>query len=235
MDFFPFSSPPADAPERVRIKICGITNATDGALAIAAGADAIGLNFHPGSPRRLDLAQDVDWVRVLAGMISRVGVFVNPTRQEIDGLRTAGLIDAGQLHGDETPEFCRELAAANFPFAKGLRVRDDADLADPDRFGTCWLLLDAFHPGAYGGTGQTLDWALARRFVEESTKNGRRVILSGGLTPENVAAAVRQVRPYGVDVASGVEVRGQPRRKDAGRLRDFCAAVRGAFTEKNDV
>ena len=133
-----------------------------------------------------------------------------------------------QLHGDEDEAFCASLAEAGIPFGKAIRVRDAESLRGPARFHTPDLVLDAFRPGVYGGTGHTLDWTLAAGFAAAERAPGRRTILSGGLHPGNVAEAIRQVRPFGVDVASGVEGAAGPRRKDPARLRDFLAAVRAA-------
>ncbi len=209
-------------PARTRIKICGLTHPADAALAVELGADALGLNFYPRSPRCLDPARDVAWLRALPAAVRRVAVVVNATRAEIDRLLGEGLADAVQLHGDEDAAFCHELRAANVPFIKAIRVRDETALLDPARFGTPHLLLDAFHPGAYGGTGQAMDWTLAARFAARHP----RTILAGGLHAGNVADAIRAVRPRAVDVASGVEGDAGARRKDAGKLRAFFAAVR---------
>ena len=210
----------------MRVKICGVTHPDDAELAVALGADALGLNFYPGSPRCLDAARDADWLRALAGVVRRVAVVVNAPRTEIDRLLGDGLVDAVQLHGDEDTAFCGALAAAGVPFAKALRVRGEEDLRSAGTFGTPWIVLDAYDPHAYGGTGQTTDWMLAARAVREGVTGGWQVILSGGLRPENVADAVRLVRPFGVDVASGVEKKDDRRRKNPARLRAFFSEVR---------
>ena len=214
-----------DAPAgHTRVKICGITHPDDAALAVGLGADALGVNFYAGSPRCLDLARDEVWLRELPGGVSRIAVVVNAPLTLIERLLREGIVDAVQLHGDEDETFCHALLAAGLPFIKAIRVRDEESVAAPERFGTDHLLLDAYRPDAYGGTGHTLDWALAARFAAAH----RRTILSGGLRPENIAGAVRQVRPFAVDVASGVEGGAGPRRKDRARLRDLFAAVRAA-------
>lgn len=216
--------PGAAAPLRTRVKICGLTHPADAALAVELGADALGLNFYPRSVRCLDPVRDRDWLRALPPGVPRVAVVVNATRDEIDRLLGEGLADAVQLHGDEDAAFCQALRARGVPFIKAFRARDEAVLARAGEFGTNQLLLDAFQPGVYGGTGHTVDWALAARFVARH----RLTLLAGGLVPGNVADAIRQVRPYGVDVASGVEGASGPRRKDAETLRAFFAAVRAA-------
>ena len=219
---------PVSEPGRMRVKICGVTHPDDAAEAVSLGADALGLNFYPGSPRCLDPMRDAGWLRSLAGTVQRVAVVVNAPRTEIDRLLGDGLVDAVQLHGDEDPAFCRSLASAGIPFAKALRVRGEESVRAAGTFGTSWIVLDAFEPGVYGGTGRTADWNLAARCVQEGEASGWGVILSGGLRPENVAEAIREVRPAGVDVASGVEKTQDRRRKDPARLRAFFAEIRAA-------
>jgi phosphoribosylanthranilate isomerase len=209
------------------IKICGITHPADAELAISLGADALGLNFYPKSARCLDLARDLGWLRALPASVPRIAVLVNPDRTEIDRLWAQGCFDAFQLHGDEDEAFCAALADSGIPFLKALRLRDDTSLALATDFHTPYLLLDSYHPGAYGGTGIAADWQLAAAVAARRRAARQWTWLSGGLQAENVAAAIRQVRPDGVDVASGVEGSAAPRRKDAARLKDFFAAARG--------
>ncbi len=211
----------------VQVKICGLTNEEDACAAIATGADALGFNFYPGSARALDPDRDFDWIRRLPRPIQRVAVAVNPDRALVDRLLATGAIDLIQLHGDESEAFCAELRAAGIPFVKAIRVRDAASLERLERFGSPAILLDAYRGDAFGGTGHRLDWTLARRLVDEGQYS---VILAGGLTPENVAEAIAEVRPAGVDVASGLERPGEPRRKDPARMAAFFAAVRQART-----
>ncbi len=228
-----FLSPESDhgsTPARVRVKICGVTHPEDAAAAVALGADALGMNFYPGSPRCLDPKHDGPWVRELAGAVSRVAVLVNPVRAEIDRLLAENLVDAVQLHGDEDPEFCRSLADAGISFAKALRVRGAESLRFAGEFHTRWLVLDAYDPKAYGGTGRTADWTLAARCVSVNEAGGCHVILSGGLGPGNVAEAIRRVRPFAVDVASGVERPDDRRRKDHGRMKTFLSEVQATNT-----
>ena len=206
------------------VKICGITHPADAELALELGAGALGLNFYPKSPRCLDVARDAGWLRGLPQAAPKIAVLVNPDRLLIDRLLGEGLVDAVQLHGDEDEMFCASLADSGISFIKAIRLRDESVLSGAARFHTAELLLDSYQPDAYGGTGQTADWLLAARFVA-SHRTTHRTLLSGGLNPENVARAIREVRPDGVDVASGVEGP-VPRRKDAGRLKEFFAAVR---------
>ena len=210
----------------VRVKICGITNPADAETAVELGADALGFNFYGQSTRYFD--GDTRWLRDLAPFVSRVAVLVNATSLEAAcRWREAGLVDAVQLHGDETPSFCQAVVARGTPIVRALRVRDEATLGQPERWGTRALLLDACRPGAYGGTGERLDWDLAARFV--AARPEFRVILSGGINPANVAEAVRRVRPFAVDVASGVEGPRDPRHKDLALVRDFIQAAKTAL------
>ena len=218
--------PDDDSSGRTRVKICGITHPADAALAAEFGADALGLNFYEKSPRALDLARDGGWLRALPAGLSRIAVLVNAPLALAERLVDEGIADAVQLHGDEDEAYCLRLKGARVPFIKAIRVRDASALQRPERFGTDHLLLDAFRPDAYGGTGHTLDWDLAARFAAEGRAAARRTILSGGLVPGNVAEAVTRVRPDAVDVASGVEGMEGPRRKDAERMRGFIVAVR---------
>jgi len=217
-----------EAASRLFVKICGLTHPADAELALELGADALGLNFYLKSPRCLDLVRDASWVRALPPATRKVAVLVNPDRALIDRLLGEGFADAIQLHGDEDEAFCRSLAESGIPFIKALRLRDDTILTAADRFPTAWFLLDSYRPDAYGGTGQPADWELAARFVDRARAT-HHTLLSGGLSPANVAQAIRQVRPDGVDVASGVEGAAGPRRKDAARLREFFAAIRADY------
>ncbi len=209
-------------PNRVRVKICGIAHPKDAEDAIEAGADALGFNGFPGSKRFLDLPSASGWMAQLPPFVTRVAVLVNPTVAEAEAVQALPGVDRLQFHGDETPEFCARFLQRGF--LKALAARDRAALLAASRYGASAILLDAFVPGAYGGTGCLIDLDLAAAFVRENP--GLRVILSGGLTPENVAAAVRAVRPHAVDVASGVE--SHSCKKDKMRMRDFIAAVRDA-------
>lgn len=217
---------PISPPPRPLIKVCGLTHPADAELALELGADALGLNFFLKSPRCLDLTHDRAWLRALPATARRIAVLVDPDREQIDRLLGEGLVDAVQLHGDEDEAFCAALTGSGVPFIKAFRLRDEGVLALAARFDASELLLDSYQPGAYGGTGTTADWSLAARLAASRRGVGPRTWLSGGLQPGNVAAALRQVQPDGVDVASGVEGAAGPRRKDAVRLREFFAAVR---------
>jgi phosphoribosylanthranilate isomerase len=206
----------------VRVKICGITNAADARAAIDLGADALGFNFFPGSKRYIDIRSNAEWMAKLPAEVCKVAVLVNPAMTEAIEFAKLPFIDALQLHGNESPAFCKILAERGIHFAKALPVANQDSLADVPNFFTSTILLDSVSRHGFGGSGETLSWAVGRRFVE--SQPALKVILAGGLTPENVADAVKEVRPFAVDVASGVE--SSPGRKDRSRLRAFFAAVR---------
>jgi phosphoribosylanthranilate isomerase len=211
-------------PERVAVKICGITRGDEARAIIDAAADAIGINFWPKSKRFIALADAAPWLRELAGTVPRVAVTVNAADDELRALHESGVIDWIQLHGDETPERVRSLTQQGLPVFKALGVKDRAMLETAADFDSPTLLLDAYAPNEYGGSGETMDWALGAEAVKRWPD--RQIVLAGGLTPENVADAVRQVHPAAVDVASGVE--SAPGRKDLAKVRAFIEAVRSA-------
>jgi len=202
---------------RTRVKICGITRVEDARAAVDAGADAIGLVFYPPSPRYVELAEAAAIAAVLPPFVTTVGLFVNADAEAITEAVSACGIDLLQFHGNECPDYC---STHGRPWIRALRMKDDIDLvAEAQRFaGARGLLLDAFRPGVPGGTGETFDWA--RIPVEMAG----RIVLAGGLTPDNVEQAVRQVRPFAVDVSGGVER--EPGIKDAEKIARFVQAVR---------
>jgi phosphoribosylanthranilate isomerase len=201
----------------VKVKICGITSVEDALGAVDAGADALGLMFYASSPRCVTLERAAKIIRELPPFVARVGVFVDPTEDEVRRAIADCGIDTLQFHGEEPPEFCRRFGLKTI---KAFRIRDreslQASAAYPDQ---AWL-LDSFVAGKPGGTGERFNWDIAR----EATQRSRRVILAGGLTPENAADAVREVRPYALDVSSGVE--SAPGRKDVAKVRAFIAAAK---------
>lgn len=206
---------------RVRVKFCGVTGAADAEAAIALGVDALGFNTWPGSSRHLDLATAAGWLRDLPPFVCRVALTVNAPLEEARQVAELPYIDAVQLHGDEDAEYCRRLSEVGRPVIKALRLRGAGDLAAAGDFPTLHLLIDAHVEGQFGGTGAPVDLELAAEFCRRYPE--RRPILAGGLKPENVAASIRAVRPYAVDVSSGVE--SSPGRKDPERMRAFMAAV----------
>jgi phosphoribosylanthranilate isomerase len=212
---------PSGANDRVRVKICGVTNLADALAAIECGADALGFNFFPGSQRYIEARWEADWMAQLPTKVCKVAVLVNPTWAEAMTAAAWPFIDALQLHGNESPLFCRRLAESGISFVKGWPVSDPAFASEIPDFFTDTVLLDSGSSGGFGGSGETFPWSLGSRFVQGHPN--LKVILAGGLRPDNAAEAVAAVRPYGVDVTTGVEA--SPGRKDLRRLRAFFAAV----------
>lgn len=206
------------------VKICGITNADDAVAAREFGADAIGLNCFRGSKRYIDLQRASDWIAALPTALTKVAVLVDAPFEDALSIAKLPFIDAIQLHGHETPELCRRLAAAGVRFYKALAVTETELPGSGANFYTDTIVLDSLSRGEFGGTGKSFPWHLAREFTESQAH--LRLILAGGLTPENVEAAVREVRPLGVDVTSGVE--SAPGRKDHRALSRFIEAARRA-------
>jgi phosphoribosylanthranilate isomerase len=208
----------------VRVKICGITNWADAKLAIDAGADALGFNFYPPSPRGLAPAQAWEMIRRLPPFVEAVGVFVNWSFSAVHALASAVRLDAIQLHGDESPGEVAEFAGA-YPVIKAFRVNHGFRPAILGRYRrAAAFLLDGFHPGLRGGTGKRFDWGLAQR-----ARRYGRIVLAGGLAPENVAQAIREVAPFAIDVCSGIEAK--LGKKDAKRLRELMREVETANRE----
>lgn len=203
----------------LRIKVCGITNRADALTALEAGADALGFILYEESPRFLKNHAAAEIIRALPPFVAKVGVFVNPSEEQVCRAVIECGLDTVQFHGEEPPEFCRKFSAK---VIKAFRIRDLESLQQLTSYETNAWLLDSFVPDKLGGTGAKFNWDLAI----EAKKLGRPIILAGGLTPENVADAVRRVRPFAVDVSSGVEM--APGRKDPAKVRAFLAAARQA-------
>jgi len=210
-----------------RVKICGITRLEDARLAVELGASALGFNFYPRSPRYIPPAAASAIIRQLPPFVMSVGVFADETDAEhLCGIVREAQVGVVQLHGPRFPPANGN--PGNYRVILAVPIRDRFE---PERFtasGVSAFLLDAFDPELIGGTGKTIDWAVAR----EAKKFGP-VILAGGLTPENVGEAIRQVKPFAVDVASGVE--SAPGKKDPAKLRAFFAAVERADREKSEA
>ncbi len=201
------------------VKICGITNLDDAQTAVEARADALGFVFYEKSPRHLTIPAAAGISKPLPGFVMRVGVFVNALKADV--VRAIGEcgLNLLQFHGDEPPEYCSQFGLMSM---KAFRMRDAGTLRELTKYQTNAWLLDAYSPEAAGGTGEKFNWDLA----VEAQKFGKPIFLAGGLTPENVAEAVRRVRPFGVDVSSGVEI--SPGKKDPAKVRAFINAVKSA-------
>ncbi len=202
----------------VRIKICGITNLEDARLAVELGADALGFIFYPKSPRNVTLEAAREIIAQMPPFVTSVGVFVDEAAAVVQDLAARAGLDWVQVHGQESPEYCRSLGRR---VIKGFRIKDAESLfgLEPFRGAVQALLLDTYKTGQVGGTGEIFDWRLAR----EAKKYGP-IILAGGLTPENVAQAITTVQPQAVDTASGTEA--APGKKDPAKLKAFFRAVR---------
>ncbi|MDQ0627277.1 phosphoribosylanthranilate isomerase [Burkholderia sp. OAS925] len=214
-------------PRRTRIKLCGLSNPADVNHAIELGADAIGLVFYPPSPRSVSVAQAVEIMQDVPPFVSVVGLFVNPSPEWVREVVSNVGLSLLQFHGDETAEQCESLAGiAGLPWLRALRVAADtrpADLVESalNYSGANGFLFDT-HVEGYGGGGKVFDWSLI------PAELARRAVLSGGLNAQNVSDAIHRVRPYAVDVSSGIEVPGAKGVKDHARMAAFVRAVRAA-------
>ena len=214
-------------PLRTRTKICGITRVEDALVAANAGADAIGLVFYGDSPRAVTLDQAIDIAAAVPAFVTLTGLFVNPSRMEVEQVLSKVPLDLLQFHGDESQAFCHQFHRR---WIKAVRVRqrDDIESAFADWSQASGLLVDAYDPQRYGGTGQSFDWSV----IPE--QHPLPLILAGGLNSANVATAIRQVRPWGVDVSGGVEASGDTpggtRKgiKDAAKITEFLSEVNRA-------
>ena len=206
----------------VLVKICGITNLADAQMAAEAGADLLGFMFYDQSKRFITHDNAADIIRNLPPWVVKVGVFVDPTAEGVMHAVTACGISMLQFHGEELPEFCTQFGLMSI---KAMPIRDDASIEALRAYHTDAWLLDSYVPGQKGGTGETFNWDLAVK----ARKLGRPIFLAGGLNPGNIADAVTRVRPYGVDVSSGVE--SAPGKKDPKKVRDFISAAKAAARE----
>jgi phosphoribosylanthranilate isomerase len=203
----------------VNVKICGLTTVNDAQAAVHAGADAVGLMFYAGSPRHVSMEVAQEIARSLPSSVIRVGVFVDPDPSDVFAAVQLCGLNLVQFHGAETSQFCQQFGVMTM---KAFRMRNAESIVDLASFSADAFLLDSYVPDKPGGTGETFNWDLA----VEAKKFGRPIFLAGGLTPENVADAIRAVQPFAVDVSSGVEI--SPGRKDPEKIRAFIAAARGA-------
>ncbi len=204
---------------RIRVKVCGITNLRDAEEAVRNGADALGFVFYKHSPRKVSVETAKKIIERIPPFIERVGVFVNEKKQRVkDIIKSCGLT-AVQFHGDETPGYCSSFK--DIKVIKAIRVKDKKSLKIISAFNKAdAILLDTFDEKRFGGTGRSFDW----RLIKRSVKN-RPIILAGGLTPDNVAIAIKKVQPYAVDVSSGIESR--PGKKDHSLMKAFFAIQNG--------
>ena len=221
------ATPAHAAPHRTRIKLCGLSRQKDVALAIDLGADAIGLVFYPPSPRAVGVAEALELTHDIPPFVSVVGLFANPSPDWFSEVTTNVPLTMLQFHGDETPKDCEKLAnVAGLPWLRALRVaadtqRDDLVKSAIQYSAASGLLLDA-HVEGFGGGGKAFDWSLI------PAELGHRAVLSGGLNAQNVGDAIHRVRPFAVDVSSGIEAPGAKGVKDRARMAAFVRAVREA-------
>ena len=182
----------------VKIKICGITNLEDARAAVDMGADLLGFNFYPPSPRYLAIDKALEILDEIPTFVDTAGIFVNPTIDQIREITEQGFLNWIQLHGDETPKFCDSLSDYHVKIMKAIRIKSSEDMKMMYEYSTDAILLDAFNTKLYGGTGHSFDW----NFIGEMYT--RRIFLAGGITPDNAALAV-ETGLYGIDVCSGIE------------------------------
>jgi len=206
----------------VRVKICGITNLEDAMMAVEAGSDALGFVFYEKSPRCIAPEKAADIIRKIPPFVTVVGLFVNSDIDFVNATADRCRLDIVQLHGDEPPDFC---SLVKRRVVKVFRIRDAQSLGPMKDYRVAGCLLDAYSPQAYGGTGFTFNWEIAR----DAKKYGP-IILAGGLTPDNIRQAVEAVQPYAVDVSSGVEA--APGKKDPDKVRRFIENAKGLVEEK---
>jgi len=200
----------------VKVKICGITNYKDAAAALDMGADLLGFNFYAKSPRYIQPTKAIEIINKLPGFIDIAGVFVNESIEQIKETKNLCQLDWLQLHGDEDPNFCKEFLSHDVKVMKAIRVKDQEDIKKADVFFTDAILLDAFDPEKYGGTGLTFDWNVIGHI-------NKRVFLAGGINPDNAAQAA-ELGVYGIDVCSGIEA--GPGKKDHRKMKKLFENIR---------
>ncbi|MHC4911388.1 MAG: phosphoribosylanthranilate isomerase [Planctomycetota bacterium] len=200
----------------VKVKICGITNYEDASAAIDMGADMLGFNFYPESPRFLQLEKAVEIINKLPAFIDIAGIFVNSRPGQIREAISKCQLDWVQLHGDESPKFCRSFLSLNVKTMKALRVKDKSDIGRAEKYFTDAILFDAFSPEKYGGTGISFDWNIMGHI-------SKRVFLAGGINPDNAAEAA-ELGVYGIDVCSGIE--SKPGKKDHKKMKKLFENIR---------
>jgi len=199
----------------LKVKICGITNLEDAEAAVEMGADILGFNFYARSPRYIEPARAAEIIRKLPAFVDTAGIFVNVPIRDIHQMTSTGMLNWIQLHGDETPETCKQFSGWNVRTIKAVRVKDAQSVQQALEYPTYALLFDAYNSSLYGGTGHTFDWSLIGNVP-------RRVFVAGGITPENAAQAL-ELGVYGLDVCSGIE--SAPGKKDHEKMRRLFDAV----------
>ena len=204
---------------RVKIKICGITNAADGRLACALGADLLGFNFYARSPRYIEPGAAAEIIRELPAGPERVGLFVNAKFEYIKEVLAQCPLTMVQLHGDEDNAFCRQVTELDLPILKALRMSCPDDIRKIEQFGTDYILLDAFREDLYGGTGDSFDWSWIRQ------TGAKKIFLAGGINPDTIQEALA-VGTYGIDLCSGVEKK--PGVKDEDKMRELFNKIKHA-------
>jgi phosphoribosylanthranilate isomerase len=211
-----------------KVKICGITNADDAVMAIQLGADLLGFNFYPKSPRYIEPSEAQKIIRKLPAFVDIVGVFVNADSDTIR--KTAGdlMLDWVQFHGDESPGFCMSLSNMPAQIIKAVRVKNKRDIEYAKNFATDAMLLDAYHPELYGGTGERFNW---KTLPELTGHIFGRTFLAGGINPENVTEAIDQGF-YGIDICSGIE--SSPGKKDHKKMTELFKNIRSLITGKGE-
>ncbi|MEO5860333.1 MAG: phosphoribosylanthranilate isomerase [Pyrinomonadaceae bacterium] len=206
-----------------KVKICGITTLEDALLAAELGADMIGFNFYPGSKRYVSAERVASFVESLNESVTKIGVFVNASVDDILFAKKLALLDGVQLHGSESSKFITGLRErVETKIIKAIQIRSVSDISSLGDFGADAVLMDSYSASDFGGTGETFDWQIA----QEGREKVDQLFLAGGLTPENVAEAIRIVRPYAVDVASGVE--SSPGKKDPKKMEAFVKNAKNA-------
>ena len=200
----------------VKVKICGITNYEDAKAAIGMGADLVGFNFYPDSPRYIAPEEAAKIVNKLPAFIDIAGVFVNSPVEQVREVMEMCQLNWVQFHGDETAEFCESFLTLNVKTMKAIHVKDQKDIKKAEDYFTDAILLDAFHPEKYGGTGITFDWNIVGHI-------GKRIFLAGGINPDNAAIAI-ELGVYGIDVCSGVEA--SPGKKDHEKMKKLFDNIR---------
>jgi len=204
---------------KTRVKICGITRLADARVAVRAGADLLGFVFYPKSPRYILPEKASSIIRKVPRGVKKVGVFVNATAPEVKAIAAACRLDYLQFHGEETPAFLRRFKG--YKLIKAVRVKNALSLRRLSRYPADFFLFDAFHKEAFGGTGKVFDWGL----LDKLDKVHKPFFISGGLTPNNVGELLGRIRPYGIDVSSGVEL--CPGRKSRRLIRLFMERKEG--------